>query len=62
MSIANSGGLVEISVNAHIMVLNKIKINSYLSAKSYVLGTRKNHLNEMVLLSTQNKCLNILIR
>ena len=26
--------------------------------KTYVLGTQNNHLYEMVLLSTQNKCLN----
>ena len=28
----------------------------------YVVGTKKNHLTEMVLLSTQNLCLNSLIR
>ena len=27
---------------------------SYFSTKTYVVGTQKNHLNEMVLLSTQN--------
>ena len=27
---------------------------SYLSAKTYVVGTQKNHLNETVLLSIQN--------
>ena len=31
---------------------------SYFSAKTYVVGTQKNRLNEMVLLSTQNICLN----
>ena len=31
---------------------------SYLSTKTYVVGTQKNCLNEMVLLSTQNTCLN----
>ena len=31
---------------------------SYLSTKTYVVGTQKNRLNEMVLLSTQNTCLN----
>ena len=30
------------------------EINSYFSTKTYVLGTEKNHLNETVLLSTQN--------
>ena len=30
----------------------------YFSAKTYVVGTQKNHLNETVLLSTQNTCLN----
>ena len=29
---------------------------SYFSIKTYVVGTQKNHLNEMVLLSTENKC------
>ena len=29
---------------------------SSLNTKTYVEGTQKNHLNEMVLLSTQNKC------
>ena len=33
-------------------VCNKKK--SYFSTKTYVVGTQKNHLNEMVLLSTQN--------
>ena len=31
---------------------------SYFSTKTYVVGTQKNHLNEMVLLSTRNICLN----
>ena len=31
---------------------------SYFSTKTYVVGTQKNHLNETVLLSTQNICLN----
>ena len=31
---------------------------SYLSMKTYVVGTQKNHLNETVLLSTQNICQN----
>ena len=30
---------------------------SYLSSKIYVVGTQKNHLNEMVLWGTQNTCL-----
>ena len=29
---------------------------SYLTIKTYVVGTQKNLLNEKVLLSTQNKC------
>ena len=29
---------------------------SYFSTKTYVVGTQKNRLNEMVLLSTQNIC------
>ena len=31
---------------------------SYFPSKTYVAGTQKNRLNEMVLLSTQNKCKN----
>ena len=34
----------------------------YFSANTYVVGTQKNHLHEMVLLSTQNMCLNWWIR
>ena len=30
----------------------------YFSTKTYVVGTQKNRLNETVLLSTQNTCLN----
>ena len=32
----------------------------YFSTKMYVLGTQKNHLNETVLLSTQNTCFKLL--
>ena len=35
---------------------------SYFSTKSYVVGTQKNRLNETVLLSTQNICLNWWVR
>ena len=31
---------------------------SYFSSKTYVVGTQTNRLNETVLLSTQNICLN----
>ena len=31
---------------------------SYFSTKTYVMGSQKKHLNETVLLSTQNTCLN----
>ena len=34
------------------------KLLSYFSAKTYVLGTLKNRLNETVLVSTQNTSLN----
>ena len=34
------------------------KLFSYFSTKTYVVGTQKNRLNETVLLSTQNTCLN----
>ena len=43
-----------------IKVCNK-KI-SYFSAKTYVVGTQKNILNETVLLSTPSKCLNVRIK
>ena len=32
---------------------------SYFSTKTYGMGTQKNSLNETVLLSTQNTCLNM---
>ena len=35
---------------------------SYFSTKTYVVGAQKNCLNETVLLSTQNKCLNLWLR
>ena len=35
---------------------------SYFSTKTYVVGTQKNHLDETVLLNTQNTCLNGLVR
>ena len=35
---------------------------SYFSTQTYVVGTQKKHLNEMVLLSTQNTCLNWWVR
>ena len=46
------------------------KYFSYFSSKTYLVGTQKNHLNEMVknhlnemvLLSTQNICLNWMVR
>ena len=31
---------------------------SYFSTRTYVVGTQKNHLDETVLLSTRNICLN----
>ena len=34
----------------------------YFSSKTYVVGTQKNRLNETVLLSTQNTCLNWWVR
>ena len=33
-----------------------VKFFFYFSTNTYVVGTQKNHLNEMVLLSTQNIC------
>ena len=40
------------------ILLNTGKLFSYFSTKIYVVGTQKNRLNEKVLLSTQNTCLN----
>ena len=34
----------------------------YFSTKTYVLGTQKNRLNETVLLSVHNICLNLWVR
>ena len=36
--------------------VGNIKIFFYFSTKTYVVGTQKNHLDETVLLSTQNLC------
>ena len=33
------------------------KLFSYFSIQTYVVGTEKSHLNEIVLLNTQNTCL-----
>ena len=38
--------------------IESYKDKGYFSAKTYVVGTQKNHLNETVLLSNQNTCLN----
>ena len=38
------------------------KLFLYFSSKTYVVGTQKNRLNETVLLSTQNTCLNYWVR
>ena len=57
-------------INAYALILTKSKLQapgldcitenyfSYFSTKTYVVGTKKNRLNETVLLSTQNTCLN----
>ena len=42
-------------INLNILYVSENKI-SYLSAKTYVVGTQKNRLNETVLSSTQNIC------
>ena len=34
----------------------------YFSTKTYAVGTQTNHLDETVLLSTQNICLNLWVR
>ena len=45
-----------------IQARNWKNILSYFSTKTYVVGTHKNRLNETVLMSTQNRCLNWWIR
>ena len=40
----------------------QLKYFSYILTKTYVVGTKKNRLNETVLLSSQNKCYNSRIR
>ena len=48
----------------HILLLSGLQIRVciefffYFSIKTYVVGTQKNRLNEAVILSTQNTCLN----
>ena len=44
-----------------IRVGNKWKL-SYVTTKTYVVGTQKNRLNETILLSTHNTCFNLWIR
>ena len=52
-------GVPETIANLAKADIRKIKITfSYSSTKSYVVGAQKNRLNETVLLSTQNLCLN----
>ena len=46
---------MSLNLGIHTMHINR-KI-SYLSIKTYVVGTQKNRLKETVLLSIQNKCL-----
>ena len=54
----NPSGTVIIAITGpQIKVCNR-KLFSYFSTKTYVVGTQKNPLNETVLLSTKNKCLN----
>ena len=49
--------------NIHHFQAPRLRVgNFYFSTKTYVVGTQKNRLNETVLLSTQNKCLNWWIR
>ena len=53
-------------IDKHFMSFNRSLVKSayqknkcsYFSTKTYVVGTQKNHLNETVLLSTQNTCSN----
>ena len=46
----------------YIRVCNCFFFKFYFSIKTYILGTQKNHLNEMVLLSTQNIGLNLFLK
>ena len=56
--------MLKISVNLKLCVVRSKKkiIFFYFSTKTYVVGTLKNCLNETVLLSTQNTCLNWWVR
>ena len=51
-----------IKFNNVVQLFDKSAQFYYLSIKTYVVGIRKNHLNETVLLSTHNKCWNLWIR
>ena len=51
--------VLEISIYTSLQIRMRIgKLFLYFSSKTYVEGTQKNRLNETVLLSTQNTCLN----
>ena len=50
--------LFTLTPGAQIRVPNG-RLFSYFNTKTYVVGTQKNCLDEMVLLSTQNICLSI---
>ena len=52
----------EISKIKHKLHTSKPVPLSYFSTKTYVVGAKKNCLNEMVLLSTQKTCLNRVVR
>ena len=60
-----SGGMLHIKLTFDIINkpglqirLRNLNYFSYFSTKTYDVGTQKNRLNETVLLSTQNICLN----
>ena len=57
---------VDIKVPFLLLIISGLQIRvrvfenyvSYISTKTYVVGTQKNRLNETLLFSTQNTCLN----
>ena len=61
-SLVGAGEDQKVKLNKVIAMLAKsvqLKIHFFfISTKTYVVGTQKNRLNERVLLSTENTCLN----
>ena len=62
MSIRVLIGVGDKIVRLVLFLTQNTSCGSYFSPKTQVVGTKKNHLNEAVLLITQNKCLNWWLR